>query len=393
MLTFYDDVTIISDFEQVPNQKLYSPVPDDWWIVTGDIRNSTGAIQRGKYKEVNAAGASLIAAISNVYGKNYKLPFTFGGDGASILIPNSRIEEVKRAILFCCEAANQNFGLEYKAGIISLKDVRTAGFDLAVAKFKLSDITEQTLFWGFGLDYAESLIKKNEYVGFDQKIEPKGSMEGLECRWQEIPAKHDEIMSCIIIARGEAGDEKSKVYSECLKRIGEIYGPLNNCNPVSEERLKFSKNWKKLNVEWRIRTWKPTLKRRLQYAGKLIFQIITGQYLMSNDVTTKATTWGRYKSDLVKHSDFRKFDGGLRFVVSSTKLQRKKLEKFLEKKYAEGNLYYGLHSSSGLMITCFITNYHREHVHFVDGADGGYVFAAQKIKKQKETKSQKKGYQ
>jgi hypothetical protein len=45
------------------------------------------------------------------------------------------------------------------------------------------------------------------------------------------------------------------------------------------------------------------------------------------------------------------------------------------------------------MITCFITNYHREHVHFVDGADGGYVFAAQKIKKQKETKSQKKGYQ
>jgi hypothetical protein len=128
--------------------------------------------------------------------------------------------------------------------IFSLKEVRAAGFDLAVEKFKLSETAEQALFWGFGLDYAESLHKKNEIVGFDQKVQPKGSMAGLECRWQEIPAKHDEIMSCIIIARSEAGDEKSKVYSDCLKRIGVVYGPLNNCNPVSEEKLKFSKNWR-----------------------------------------------------------------------------------------------------------------------------------------------------
>lgn len=131
-----------------------------------------------------------------------------------------------------------------------------------------------------------------------------------------------------------------------------------------------------------MRTWKPTLKRRIQYGLKLAFQIFVGQYLMWKKTITKNTDWGRYKTDLVKHADFRKFDDALKFVISGTEAQRNKMEDFLENERKAGTLHYGIHSSKSLIITCYIKNYHKHHVHFVDGSDGGYALAAKKLKLQ-----------
>lgn len=377
---FYDELPEFSDFRKVSDGSLYHPAPDDWWIIAGDIRNSTEAIENGKYKEVNMAGASIIAAISNLFKDFGPLPFAFGGDGSTVLVPDQKHTEIKQTLAFCRQAILDSFGLDMRTGAVPVKDVRSVGLDVKVAKMRLSETTNQTVFWGDGLEYAESLIKENDEGGSSDGY--VANLEGLECRWQKIPPDQDEITSYIIKARGKDDAENSEIYERCFQKIDDVYGSLNERNPISEVKLVFKKSWKKLAVEWKIRTWKPTLKKKLKYGWKLLFELTTGIYLMKNKTATKNTDWGRYKSDLIKHVDFRKFSEALRFVASGTSDEREELEQFLEALHKEGKLFYGVHSSASLIITCYVTNYHREHIHFVDGMDGGYAMAAKKMKKQ-----------
>lgn len=380
---FYEELSEFSDFKKVSDESLYKAAPNDWNVIAGDIRNSTGAIESGKYKEVNMAGATIIAAVSNIYKDIGYLPYAFGGDGAVLLVPNIRMEEVRKSLLFCRKAILESFQLDMRVGIVPINEVRRAGHDVKVAKFELSPEMSQAVFWGSGLAYAESLIKEKEVIEESENDdEYAADLDGLECRWQEIPPNDDEIASYIIKARGTSDKIKSKVYSECLQKVEDVYGSINERNPVTENKLKMTKSWKKMQTEWKIRTWKPTLKRKLVYAVKLMYEALGGEIVMRNNITARGVKWGNYKSDFVTHVDFRKFDEGLRFVASGTISERTQLEEFLEEKFKKGDLYYGIHSSESLIVTCYITNHEKKHIHFVDGIDGGYALAAKKMKKQ-----------
>lgn len=73
-------------------------------------------------------------------------------------------------------------------------------------------------------------------------------------------------------------------------------------------------------------------------------------------------------------------DGTLRQVIAGTRDQREQLEAYLQEQYEHGRLAFGLHASGAAMITCLVFQYEKEHVHFVDGAEGGYAHAARELK-------------
>ncbi len=99
--------------------------------------------------------------------------------------------------------------------------------------------------------------------------------------------------------------------------------------------------------------------------------------------------WKGYLEKLVAHTDYRKFDDTLRMVLDLTAEQRAQLERFLETRQVEGKLFYGTSASDAAVMTCFISRYDGEHVHFVDGAQGGYALAAQALKAVKARASEK----
>ena len=72
----------------------------------------------------------------------------------------------------------------------------------------------------------------------------------------------------------------------------------------------------------------------------------------------------------------------LRMVIDSAPEQTKRLKDFLDKEYKNNNLYYGLHITNEALITCLIFNRANAHLHFIDGASGGYALAASQMKKQ-----------
>jgi Protein of unknown function (DUF3095) len=89
----------------------------------------------------------------------------------------------------------------------------------------------------------------------------------------------------------------------------------------------------------------------------------------------------RYRRQLVENTDFRKFDDGLRMTLDCTPALADRLEALLASAAAAGLARYGVHRQSAALMTCFVPSPTRsDHVHFVDGATGGYAAAARTLK-------------
>jgi Protein of unknown function (DUF3095) len=88
-----------------------------------------------------------------------------------------------------------------------------------------------------------------------------------------------------------------------------------------------------------------------------------------------------YTRQVVENSDFRKYDDGLRMILDCTAELESELSRRLAAAAGVGILRYGLHRQDAAMMTCFTPSAMRaDHVHFIDGARGGYATAATALK-------------
>ena len=86
-----------------------------------------------------------------------------------------------------------------------------------------------------------------------------------------------------------------------------------------------------------------------------------------------------YVRDVCANADFRKFDDGLRMTLDCSEQFADALEARLAA--AEDFADYGTFRQAGAQVTCFVPSYgDRGHLHFVDGANGGYTMAATALK-------------
>ncbi|MDZ7805609.1 MAG: DUF3095 family protein [Gracilimonas sp.] len=375
---FYNSLNVVTTFRDVSRPELYTSLPGDWYLAIADVRGSTDAIRLGKYKEVNMAGASIIAALNNFYSNKDLLPYLFGGDGSMLVLPNKGIEEVKGILAFCKQAVKNAYDLEMSVGVVSIKELREKNHNVGVARLKLSEFIDQAIFWGSGVTYAEDLVKEKNRLEGVKPIE--ADFSGLECRWNQVASDKDEVAAYLIQADGATDDIQVQIYEQCFAKIEEIYGNEEDYHPLREESLSMTVNPSLLGVEWKLRTQPPTLFRKVSYFTNMIFQLITGVYLMRFRKKTSQTNWGDYKPDLVRHADYKKFGDGLRFVASGTVEQRMKMTEFLESMFQQEKLAYGIHPSFAAMVTCYVQNYQSNHIHFVDGSNGGYAKASQDLK-------------
>ena len=95
--TFYGRIPVFRGFSSLMDPALYSALPDDWSIGVADIVESTKAIAEARYKAVNMAGASVIAAVANAL-EGREFPFVFGGDGASFAVSPDDLERTREAM-------------------------------------------------------------------------------------------------------------------------------------------------------------------------------------------------------------------------------------------------------------------------------------------------------
>jgi hypothetical protein len=378
---FYADLPIIEDFFDASEQQNYHRLPDDWYVAATDIVNSTAAIEDDHYKTVNILGASPIVGILNVADRS-QIPYTFGGDGAAFCFPPTILDDAKRVLGATRKIGKEQYDLDLRAAIFPVSLLREHRYDIRLARYKASDHYVQAIFTGGGISYAEELLKQE---GHDQyRIPATDDAEsvdftGLECRWKEVEQPDKEVIT-LLVRTNPSLDNPEKTYGAVLQEMRDIFGFDNKTNPINTSDLKMNLSFSKLMGEAKFRTFGKGLLKRLGYILRVQLQTIIGKVLMALDYETSATDWSLYRSDMARNSDHRKFDDMLRVVISGSTDQRKELEEFLQQQFQNERLAYGIHISDAAMITCMVFQYHRDHVHFVDGKNGGYVSAAKGLK-------------
>jgi hypothetical protein len=112
-------------------QGAFAAIPGDWQVLLTDVEGSSQAIDKGRYKMVNALGAASIIAACNAVGRD-DLPYVFGGDGASLLVPPESADRIESALRSLQAHATRAIGLRMRVGRVSIAEIRAAGADVRV---------------------------------------------------------------------------------------------------------------------------------------------------------------------------------------------------------------------------------------------------------------------
>lgn len=371
---FYAAIPVFRRFGRLMDPALYAPLPADWLIGVADIVESTKAIAEQRYKAVNMAGASVIAAVTNALaGRDF--PFVFGGDGASFAIAPQDAELAREALAATATWVRDELGLVLRVALVPVDRVRAAGRDVRVARFGPSPHVAYAMFSGGGLGWAEAAMKRGEFTIAAAPSGTQPDLSGLSCRFSEIPAARGVILSVLIVPGRDADHAAFRKLIEQVVTLAERSPDAGRPVPAEGPALRWPSAG--LDYEARARRGGPLpLKRMIVLARTLWVYLILRFGIRVGGFVPRV-----YIGQAVANSDFRKFDDGLRMVLDCSPELADALEQRLAAAATTGTVHYGLHRQDAAMMTCFTPSALRaDHLHFIDGARGGYAVAATALK-------------
>jgi hypothetical protein len=372
--SFYGSIPVFRGFTSLMDPALYLPLPDDWTIGVADIVDSTKAIAAQRYKAVNMAGAAVIAAVTNAL-EGREFPFVFGGDGASFAVSPDDIARAGEALAATATWVRQDLDLKMRVALVPVSAIRAQGLDVRVARFGPSANLSYAMFSGGGLGWAEAAMKRGEFAVTEAPDGMQPDLTGLSCRFEEIPASRGLILSVLVVpARGADPLAFRKVIEDVIhlvERSPDAGRPL----PPGGPPLKWPPQG--LDYEARARRGGSLLKRRVSVLAYTLFAYL----IVRLDIKVGGFVPKVYARQVVENSDFRKYDDGLRMILDCTRELERDLSDRLTAAAKSGIVRYGLHRQDAAMMTCFTPSALRsDHVHFIDGARGGYASAATALK-------------
>ena len=247
-----------------------------------------------------------------------------------------------------------------------------AGQQLQITKFKFNDLFSIPVLLGHGLSYAERIIKGEDYrLGPDDLDKEELDLEGMECRWDRIkpPENYHEVVSLLVVAKPAI--PQGVAFKKVMDEIERIYGSPEQRKPISAPKLKLKATLGKIKREMTVRfgSFKPVFLIRKWVAtlfGVIYFRTKKGK---------------GYLNQLVDLSDTLVIDGRINTVISGTSSQRDQLDMKLQQLEDEGLIQYGFFVSKESVMSCYVRSMDKNHIHFIDGSEGGYTKAASMLKK------------
>ena len=372
--SFYADVPVFRGFTKLMDPALYVPLPDDWLIGVADIVDSTGAIAANRYKAVNMAGAAVIAAVTNALeGRDF--PFVFGGDGSSFAVSPRDADLARGALAATAAWVGQDLELTMRIALVPVAAVRGQGLDVRVARYGPSPYVSYAMFSGGGLGWAEAAMKRGEFVVPPAAPGAVPDLSGLSCRFEEIPASRGVILSLLVMPTAQSDPTGFRKVIEDVIALVEQSPDAGRPVPAGGPPL----SWPPQGIDYEARAGRngPLVWRRVTLLGWTLFAFV----IMRFGINVGGFKPRTYVAQVVANSDFRKYDDALRMVLDCTPELADALARRLAAASDAGTVFYGLHRQDAAMMTCFTPAASRsDHVHFIDGARGGYASAATALK-------------
>lgn len=374
---FHAGLPVAEDFDAAIDMARYAPLPDDWRLGLADIVTSTEALGAGRYKAVNTAGAAVISAVSNALG-TLDFPFIFTGDGASFAVAPEEAERADAALGATIAWVGSELGLVLRGATVAIRAIRAAGHDLRIARVAASPNVDYAMFSGGGRDWAERELKAGRLPPPPAAPGARPDLTGLTCRFRPIKAQAGEIVSVIVKPRGAT--RHAGFAAACSDVLAAVRGMARGGHPLPARGP--TATWPPAGLDIEARLHRPA-------GGSLAAsRIRTAAWSLVNTAALRGGMRvggfvpGTYAREMVENSDFRKYDDGLMMTLDCPSAVADAIAARLAAAEGEGVLRYGLHRQSEALLTCIVPSARRpDHIHFVDGASGGYAMAAAALKR------------
>ena len=372
---FYARLPVFEGFSAIMDPATYRPLPDDWVVGITDVVRSTQAIAQGRYKAVNTAGASVIAAVSNAL-QGQPFPFVFGGDGATIAVAAGDEAAVRAALAATAAWTRDDLGLALRAALVPVAVVRESGFDVAVARYAVSKNVSYAMFSGGGLAWLEQALKADRFAVPAAAPGVRPDLSGLSCRWNDIPAARGVMLS-LVVAPVRHGDPAFRHLVEAL--LADLESSPELARPVPDGAPGVG--WPPPGLELEARASRRRGERTWVAWLRVAVETLLAYIVMRLGVRVGGFDPAAYRRQVVENSDFRKFDDNLRMTLDCTPGLADRIEEVLRHAADEQIIRFGTHRQSSAIMTCIVPSISAsDHFHFVDGAAGGYASAARQLK-------------
>jgi len=374
---FYGVLEPFRAFDELGRDQHFRAVPADWDLFVTDVKDSTGAIEAGNYRDVNKLGAASITVVREALD-GVEFPFAFGGDGALLVVPPGAREDAKRQLIGLRRLAGERFDLDLRVGSMPVEEVLRENVSLEVAKLELTDGQHIALFRGGGGAKAEDLVKeRRSRYAVEGSFEENMDMTGLSCRWKPIPSVHGQVLSILVESRSAP---HGPTYERFLDELDEILeGGFRKANPINLPSMSYRSVAACLEDELRY--------HRSPYSLSFLFrvcEILLAVAIFRYGLHPVILDPDEYRRQLRTHSDYRKFDDMLRFTIDCCTDEKERIESCLRKRYEAGELFFGIREADESLMTCYVEDTGQGgHLHFIDGGGGGYASAASQLKAQK----------
>lgn len=372
MQSWLQEVPVLDRFTDMVDRARYAPVPDDWCIGISDVLDSTQAVAAGNYKAVNFAGAGTICAVTNALGGDLPL-FAFGGDGAHFAVPPDRAAAAAETLSRLAGWADRDLGLTLRVGMITVAEARAAGHDIQVAFWRASDHVRYAMFTGGGVEWAAERLKAGA-IGVPPVADARDpDLTGLSCQWGTVPARNGSILS-LIVKPAEAGAASG--FADVAARVIEVLEETGSRSPLRRDGPAVRWPSHAIALQSHATPGRGHRWRRLRtIAAAAVAWLVFRLGLPLGGFDPK-----RYRREIAANTDYRKFDDGLMLTVDCTPDTIERLESILQRAEAEGIVRYGMHVQDEAYLTCVAPSVtSSDHMHFIDGAGGGYTAAARRL--------------
>ena len=372
---YYARLPIFDGFANIMDPARYQPLPDDWVLGLTDVVSSTQAIEDGRYKAVNTAGASVIAAVSNALGGR-KFPFVFGGDGASFAVSGDDKALARTALAATAAWTRDDLQLDLRVALVPVSAVKEQGLNVSVARFAPSKNVSYAMFSGGGLAWADRAMKQGHFAVPAAPSGTRPDLSGLSCRWNDIPASHGLILS-LVLAPVTNGDPAFRKLVEAL--LAELESSSEVARPVPEDAPGVG--WPPPGLDLEARASRKSGQRLFMQRLRVGAATLLAFMIMRFGIRVGGFDPAVYRRDVVDNSDFRKYDDNLRMTLDCSPALADRIEQRLTQAETDKVARFGLHRQPSAIMTCIVPSISEStHVHFVDGAAGGYALAARRLK-------------
>ncbi len=368
---FVLSLPISPEFQDVLDEGLYHPAPEDWLIAVTDVVNSRKAIADGYYKAVNMAGVSLITALMNAL-QTRNLPYIFSGDGAAVICSPADREVVSDTMASIVTWAKEELDLELRAALIPVAALLAEGHKVMVQATRVSEAVTNYAFRGGGLSRAEELMKKGKYAVAAAPPGSRPDLTGFSCYWSPIRPQSGKIVSIIIEPQDEAEGRFPEIARQLLDLVGMDRSGGGSPMPQNGPTAIWPPEGLELEARATRGKWPVLLRKASLYLRTLL---IWG--LFAGNFNVGRFNPRRYKQFTSLNTDYRKYQDGLRVTVSLGNADLTRLNEFLEAGRIAKSIRYGICVQDSAILTCYVPNATSDaHFHFLDGAGGGYAQAA-----------------